>query len=254
MGGFHGWEGAKRKSSKDGRLKTLSISRNGVSCDPDFHIWSLAVSSFPNSEDDAEQWLMLSKMERDRWLKYGENFEPSFLGNAASNRLIKRMGKMGIAGVVLHCYLFLLKKQITPSLEKASKLASEVGYVAERAYLSDSGIEKSVKLDADQTGVKKAFREYRSVSHILAARTVLPYQLDNMDVYDWSEKENLCLARLIFLFQERSKLLADYSAWNVVELSDFPQGFFGLDGTENLDKLKTLNKDIEEAYTTCFPA
>jgi hypothetical protein len=181
---------------------------------------------FPKNNHDAELFIALERLDAKRTASLTEKADESFVINAVSNALVKRMGQVSIAGIVAHAYLFLQNRGIAPSLERASLLTSELAY---NIYGAEFGFGENVsktvktaKLNADQAGVKAAFRSYRSVAHILAAKMAVPKELRLIDPSHWKEGDILAFVNSVIFFKERLSIATDTSRWELLEFDVNP--------------------------------
>jgi hypothetical protein len=232
-------------------MKTISLSSDGTNLNADIHIEIISRSFFPNSDVDSRQWSMLWRDELNRYRQTPDNFNPSFISQAATHGIAKRQGRMAVAGLVLHCYLFLMDKDIKPSLEKASKLASEIAYTVGKARVHVKGKEQFFNLDGDQVGVKKAFREYRSIAPIAAARVAFSENYREADIYSIAPSKIIEFVSLALHLQVRAFCIPEHEKWNMIKLIDAPKSFLGEVGLFNSSTLIDLNEDIEQAYARC---
>ncbi|WP_234872081.1 hypothetical protein [Alitabrizicola rongguiensis] len=179
--------------------------------------WLLAIAHFPNSLYDAELFFWLWQNEQERMRDCREEYTESEVFRAASNRLKKRRGQGAVTGLVAISYLFLKDRGLRPSLEKASRIASEVIYLSGEG--SVLGTPDTFAMVGDQASVKAAFRANRSVAHIWATELCFrpprieqqqesSILLDELSYY-WSAK----------VFQERIEAATDTRDWLVWSLS-----------------------------------
>jgi len=232
-------------------VKTISLSSDGENLNSDIHIEILSHAFFPKSYIDAEQWSTLWRDELKRYRQAPDNFEPSFISRVATHGIVKRQGRMAVAGLVLHCYLFLMDRNVKPSLEKASKLASEVAYTVGKARINVENKEKTVNLDGDQAGVKKAFREYRSIAPIAAARVAFSENYREPNIYSIAPSKIADFVSLTLHLQAKSFCIPGHEKWNMIKLIDAPKSLLGEVGLFNSSTLVDLNEDIKEAYGRC---
>jgi hypothetical protein len=132
-----------------------------------------------------------------------------------------------MAGIVAFCYLFLWKQGTQPSLEKASRLASEVGYNAQKGFVHlktrDQVIEEFA-MNAEVAGVKKIFREYRSVCHVwMAELSIVDIDSDDNSLYMQTSR----YAQKTATFQNCLSQAADTTSWDMMDLGS-------VFGTKNL--------------------
>ena len=236
-------------------MKEILTSSDNQTIDHDLHVRLFATSCFPTSETDIAQWLWLHEAERSRWLSNPSGFQMSFLARQAQNGEIKRSGKRAMAAVTAYAFLFLHDRGLKPSLEKASFLASEAGYQFEKVRVSIDKEEKLLKLNADRVGVKKAFREYRSVSHILIASLALDEASLPSLTCEYSAKNIEYVTALVLAAQDqldRAKVSEDFGLIRLRDNTDSISTFPNLSASKELTSLRESFSDILAKST--FPS
>jgi hypothetical protein len=178
-----------------------------------------AHASFPLRPHDAEDFLYLLAAEKRRLEENPQNYVRGQVLKSAIYSIEKRRTRGAMAGLVALSFLHLRSIGANTTLEKASLIASEVGYITEKLTETDGNghYEAIGKLNADLASVKKIFREYRSVAHIWAANLCVPD-----DVQDWSVHDHECYFCSIMNFQKRLQSATDTSGWAMVEVVPSP--------------------------------
>ena len=182
-----------------------------------------AHATFPASRFDAEQFLNLLTADGARREDEIANIADSELINLVRSAGKKRRGQGAVAGLTALSYILLKQKGISPSLEKASALTSELCYTAEYGALTsgeDHVPERTFTLIADPANVKKIFRRYRCVSHIWAAELCM----SKVDADLLNDLHDLTYPESVMNFQRRIEGAADTSAWGVLKTQDYFDG------------------------------
>lgn len=203
-------------------------------------------SCFPKSIFDASFFLeLLSAQER---LKENDMTVTgsSQINRIISNALLKQAGLRAVAGVTALSYIALHLQGQRASLERASNLASEFCYLAGDGWFLSRTAEKKVKkfrMNADQSGVKRTFREYRSVCHICAAELCANSEETN-ESSEVSFRDSKYFS-LVLLIQNLLTDAVDVSDWGLVSVTPFA----GAPATRSLEagrspllQLQTMSK------------
>lgn len=147
----------------------------------------LAITAFPEDDDNFEQALQNLRFEANRFRRLGpKQWQPTSLTKVLVSWVGKKSGKQAVCGYTALMFLLLIERgDSKPTLYKATKALSKA---IKKCDVSKGGKrpkpfqhyrmgDKGFTLDAfqapsSQEDISKAYNEYESVAHLLAAGTM----------------------------------------------------------------------------------
>lgn len=187
-----------------------------------------AYAAYPEDKASIEQAVALLAHERARWSRQceGSVYRPSGLALAVVESLKKTTGQRYICGLVALAMSALDNAGRTPSLEKAAEIVSEYTNYADKArfvfWRADGWTEKDIRLLGDFATIKRAFRQYRAVAHILAADIVSTEHLSLMHPFERSPEADACYFATVLYYQHRLRKVPNIDSWNLWEVRISP--------------------------------
>ena len=210
-------------------MRHLILSDDGYHVAGNAYHRLLAISHFPESPRDQEQGLFIAAMEQAEFDRVGqENYQPSEITQAASRLLEKRTAQLYLVGFVAISYTWLKAQEHTPSLNRASIIAScaanEFGKIRWAPSLNLSNSEKVTPVTSDPSTVERIFRKYRSVAHIWAASVAASEYLEPVHLWDRPPEVVSTIIKTCAAFQTTLENSTDTSAWNLWDVTKhFPK-------------------------------
>lgn len=184
----------------------------------------LAVTFFPESPRDQEQALFIAKLEQDEFRRVGqEGYQPTEILTAISQLIEKRSAQLYCAGLVSLTFIWLKHHGYTPSLNRASIIAScaacEFGQISWRPVLNPNSPDQFKPVTGDAATVERIFRKYRSVAHICAARVSAAGYLETTHLWDDAPEVTASLLQTSAAFQNALEAVTDVSGWNLWDVN-----------------------------------
>ena len=109
------------------------------------------------------------------------------------------------------------------SLEAAAEIVTEKNLTVDRFGLYVwSGGEWSLQTAQPTSSVedvKKAFRQYRPVAHILAAGLVASHYMELMTPFDRSDEADKCFFSTVIAMQARLRKVSNFADWGLWEIT-----------------------------------
>ena len=215
----------------------------------------LATGYFPESPRDQEQGLFIAALEQAEFNRVGQqNYQPSEIMQAASRLVEKRTAQIYLVGFVALSFVWLKFNGQTPSLNRASIIAScaanEFGRIRWRAGLNPTGDEKETPVTSDHSTVERIFRKYRSVAHICAANVSASEYLEVLHLWDQAPEVIASMIQTCAAFQVALEGATDVSDWNIWDVKrHFPAS---LDGWPVLVPGNEILSWIERGYAVAI--
>ena len=142
---------------------------------------------------------------------------------ATSHLVEKRTAQIYLVGFVALSFIWLKFNGQTPSLNRASIIAScaanEFGTIRWRAGLNPTGDEKKTSVTSDPSTVESIFRKYRSVSHICAANIWASEYLEVVHLWGQTPEVIASMIKTCAAFQYALEEATDVSEWNIWDVT-----------------------------------
>lgn len=203
--------------------RTFSIS------DQPEHVRPLAraelelLCAFPDDPASLKQAFGLLYDEHQRWLEVGgEAYEPSALVRAVLTSIQNSTAQRIQAGMTALAMFTLKAMGREHSLNQAAKVVSEHAFHFEKgAFVFWQGgiwVPKKRRLVGDEATIKKNFRKYRSVAHVLTANLIGADYFALSNPFEPTPEADHCLFATIVRLQNLFSAFPTYQDWNAWEL------------------------------------
>ena len=207
-------------------MRHVVLSEDGIHLVNDAYHRLLAVCFFPESPRDQAQALFIAKLESAEFLRVPEGqYRPSEILHVVAQLIEKRTAQLYSVGLVAISFLWLRRSGYTPSLNRASIIAScaacEFGRVTWRSGLNPGGQNKSKPVTGDAATVERIFRRYRSVAHICAARISASGYLEPTHLWDVTPEVTTAVIQTCASFQVALERATDVSKWNLWDVKTY---------------------------------
>lgn len=184
---------------------------------------------FPDSEEDREMAMTMIRHERSRLSRVGPDaYKMSKLTCDALRKAENKNATMtlcGLTAIVMAGRGFMGQSMaLKPSAEIVSELIYATGRVKWVSYVTGQPKEKSMKATGDASNIEKAFRKYRSVAHICAARVATAEYLAPLPLLERAPEAEACLLATAAWHQAALSRAPNFARWDVWDvLSTLPQ-------------------------------
>ena len=207
-------------------MRHIVLSEDGHQLASDGYLKLLVTSYFPESSRDREQGLFIAAMEQAEFNRVGpDDYHPSEIMQVAASVLEKRTAQLYLVGFVSIALIWLKVNNQTPSLNRASIIASaaanEFGKVTWRPALDPNHKGKESAVTSDPATIGRIFRRYRSVAHIWAAIVSSAEYLAQGHVWDTPPEVIGTTIKTCAAFQLILQNLVDTSAWNIWDVTRY---------------------------------
>lgn len=184
-------------------------------------------SLYPEDEASREQALFILQNEYARWKASGpENYRPSELTRTLITSYRGVAARRFVCGSIVIALCALQNAGHLASLEAAAKIVTEFTNSTDKVPFTfwdgSNFVEKERALLGDTQKIKTAFRQYRSVSHLLAAWVVSGEYLELSIPFDRGLEADACLLHTAAYFQTRLKEVHNFQDWNLWEVRADP--------------------------------
>ena len=193
----------------------------------------LAACFFPESIRDQLQTLVIADIERAEFLRVGEeNYKPSDIMSSAAQMVEKRAAQLYVVGFVALAFIWLKVNGFSPSLNRASIIAScaanEFRGVTLRPGLKPKGADQFKAVPSDPATIESIFRKYRSVAHICAARISTAGYLEHTHLWDETPEVTASIMQTCAAFQTALEDVTNTASWNIWDVKKhFPAALHG---------------------------
>lgn len=210
---------------------------------------------------------MLLRMEFDRYLAEGaENFQISQLVTTLLTAQQNKLGQRTICGLVTVVMLLLRAFGQPMTLERASSVVSEIAGSMDKMDFSllkgKVWERRKIAVVADKQTIKRYFRRYRPVCHILAAQVIAADYWELRQPFEVIRADDARFLATVAINQSMLRDVEGYEGWGVWEirysppynLADFPafsphEGFVSYVG----ESLKLLGLLVDDGGETEVP-
>lgn len=210
-------------------MRHVVLTDDGYRVADDAYPRLLAVSYFPESPRDQAQGVFISTMEQAEYVRVGPaQYRPSEITQAVIHSLQKRTAQLYLVGFVAICLTWLKARDQTPSLNRASIIAScaanEFGKIRWVSSLNPNAKEKLTAVTSDPSTIARIFRKYRSVAHIWAAHAASSTYLEPLHVWDHPPEVIGTMIKTSEVFQTALETSLDTREWNLWDVKrHFPR-------------------------------
>lgn len=210
-------------------MRHIVLTDDGINVSDHAYHRLLAVGYFPENLRDQEQGVILAAMERAEFTRVGpEHYQPSEITQAAFHTLQKRTAQLYLVGFVAIALTWLKSRGDTPSLNRASIIAScaanDFGKIRWVSLLNPTKKENLTSVTSDPATIGRIFRKYRSVAHIWAASAASSAYREPLHIWDQTPEIIGTLIKTAEAFQNALEHSMDTSAWNLWDVRmHFPQ-------------------------------
>lgn len=175
---------------------------------------------FPASIEDREMALTMIRHEEARLQAVGaDNYRMSQMTRDTLRAAQKRSAKLALCGYTALAMVSHDNAGKEMALQTAAKIVSElfysVGKVHWVSWIADEPVERQMAASGDIADIKKAFRQYKSVAHICAARVAAAEYLAPMPFLERAPDAEACLIQTAAYFQGRLMKAAGSSDWQM---------------------------------------
>ncbi|WP_372993844.1 hypothetical protein [Sulfitobacter sp.] len=177
-------------------------------------------SVYPEDEASREQALFLLRHEYERWKVCGvDDYKPSELVRTLITSHRGNAARRFVCGITAIAMCALQNAGHRVSLNAAAEIVTEfnnsVGKLPFTFWDGLDWVAQEKALLGDTQKIKQAFRQYRSVSHILAAWVVSSEYLNVQQPFDRGLEADACLLHTSAYFQARLKESRNFDDWDL---------------------------------------
>lgn len=207
-------------------MRHVVLTDDGFNVAQDAYHRMLAACYFPENTRDQLQGLFIAGLERDEFLRVGEeNYQPSEIMTAAARLIENRTAQHYSVGLVAISFVWLHHEGLKPSLNRAAIIAStaacEFGWIKWQSGLDPRGKAKRKSVTGDAATVERLFRRYRSVAHICAAQVAAGGYLEPSHVWEQTSEVTEAMIKTAASFQNALEQVTDVSGWNLWDTKKF---------------------------------
>lgn len=207
------------------RVVNLSDGPNHIR---DNYITELEIYTiYPEDADSREQALLLLNHEHQKWRTVGhEEYASSALVETLLTSYRGTASRRFLCGAVAIAMCALQNAGRPVSLESAADIVAEFantkGKLPFSFWQNGEWIEQPKALIGDRQKLKQAFRQYRSVAHMLAAWVASGEYVDLQRPFDRGPEADACMLHTAAYYQCRLSKVHNFSDWNLWHIAATP--------------------------------
>lgn len=206
-------------------MTTLLVSDDGVTLREDAIFQYLATCFFPDCPRDVDQAAYIMFVEKKHAEKVGAAaYTDGQVSRKLQDAILKKYARVSLAGTVaiVMCHHEAQGKRM--SLNSAANIVSEFAYRLGKATISLPNLdgtwqERRMAAPADLADVKKIFREFQSVAHMLAALVALPDDVAGTHIFQCPTREVSRILQTAAHFQQHLMKYEGSKRWKLVEVA-----------------------------------